>query len=155
VHVGPGAPCVALNIEGDLLPLLRIEQAQKVARRPQNGGNRYPRLAHGKESRSHDPIRGDAAEFLAQRFPSPRQHALEEFGIFCRRLVRRHGQAVPQRRAPSRDSGVMRVGVIVTHVKPDCLTRPSQKTVARKVLNAEKVVELAASGPRDALWKPI
>ena len=54
---------------------------------------------------------------LGERLPCPHEHALQEFGILRRRLVGRHGQAAPERRARALGVGRERVCVIVAHVK--------------------------------------
>src|SRR5215831_5016066 len=115
MHIGPLTPYVALDIERDLTLLSQIERRQEIARRPQNGFERYPGLAHGEQPRPDDSVSCDATEFLAQRFPGPHQHALQEFGIFRGRLIRRHRQAVPKWWVLAGRRGVER---IVTHVNP-------------------------------------
>src|SRR5260370_26426916 len=71
MHIGPRTPCVALDMERDLTPLSRIERRQQIARRPQNGFERYPGLVHGEQSRPHDSVGGYATGFLAPRLPVP------------------------------------------------------------------------------------
>src|SRR5260370_39994145 len=88
-------------------------------------GNRAPPakwvrviLPHGEQPRPDDSVSCDATEFLAQRFPGPHQHALQEFGIFRGRLIRRHRQAAPKWRVLAGRRGVEPRRVIVTHVNP-------------------------------------
>jgi hypothetical protein len=118
MHIGPRTPYVALDVERDLTLLSQVERRQEIACCPQNRLERHPGLAHGEQSRPDVAVGCDATEFLAQRFPGPHKHTLQEFGIPWRRLIRRHRQAAPKWRPVVGRAGAERMRVIVTHVKP-------------------------------------